>query len=404
MSAPFSRPEAPSEVLAEKYALTRKLGEGHTGSVYEAEHLVVGKRIAVKLLHSRVLDDAAARTRFVAETRASARIAHPNVVDIHDLGIAADGTPYVVMEMLEGETLAQLVQSKGALPPAQACELVLQILAGLGAAHRKGIIHGDLRPHNVIVIRPRSDQALVKVLDFGASRALPESARLSMTLPAAASAYLSPEQLSSDPVDERSDVYAAAAILHTLVRGSAPRSQSAGAEPKSARAENELPKALVELIERGLSPKRSERISSAEEFVEQLRAFLASAPPSVPLSARNPRHTQVPALARRAPGVAGSKPPDSAVMRVHISPRLVTDSLLMSPRLPKAPAPPKLEAGKDFLPMLDDPDRNAREESRAAPTRLPDSKRARVDARPALLAMAIGFAVGIVIAWAAGLI
>lgn len=397
MSVPISHSEEP-EVLAETYALLRQLGEGHVGAVFEAEHLVVGKRVAVKLLHARVGEDSGARMRFVAETRAAARIAHPNVIDIHDLGVTPDGRPYVVMELLEGETLAALVRRRGSLPANDACELVLQILSGLAAAHRKGIIHGDLRPQNVFVMHPRSDQVLVKLLDFGASRALPEK----VELPASDTVYLSPEQLSGDAVDERSDVYATCAILHMLLRGAPPAARSS-VQPKP-RETNEVPKALAEVIERGLSRKRTERIGSAEELAEQLRAFLAAGPASMPNSARNPAHTQVPVRPRKALGVDVSKPPDSAVMRVNLAPRLVTDSVLMSPRLPRAPAPPKLEAGKDFLPMLDDPERDADVEFRSAPTRRADSERQGLDPKPALLAMAIGFGIGILIAWLLGLI
>jgi serine/threonine-protein kinase len=355
--------------------------------------LVVGKRVAVKLLHARIGEDSAARMRFVAETRAAARIGHPNVIDIHDLGVTPDGTPYVVMELLEGETLAALVQRRGPMPASEACELSLQILSGLAAAHRKGIIHGDLRPENVIVMRPRSDQVLVKLLDFGASRALPASAEL----PARARPYLSPEQLSGDAVDERSDVYATAAILHVLVRGTAPARSSVSPKPRDAQG---IPKPLAEIIDRALLGKRFDRIGSAEEFAEQLRALLGTLTQNM-TSVRKPAHTQMPVVARK---VEASKPPDSSVMRVHLAPRLVTDSLLMSPRLPRAPAPPKLEAGKDFLPMLDDPERYGDIEFRSAPTQRADSEQKGLDPKPALLAMAIGFSIGIVIAWVLGLI
>ncbi len=386
MSAPISKSQP--QILAETYALGRMLGEGHAAVVYEAEHLVVGKRVAVKLLRARVADDGA-RMRFVAETRAAARILHPNVVDIHDLGIAPDGTPYLVMELLDGETLASLAHRKGTLPVAQAVEVTLQILSGLSAAHRKGIIHGDLRPENVMLMQPRSDQVLVKLLDFGASRSLPDAS----SLPATALPYQSPEQLDGNAVDERSDVYAVAAVLNRLLRGTSPE----------ARNETQLPKQLAELIERGLAKKRSERITSADEFAEQLRAVVTTAPPSMPISGPGGLH-QIALAARRSPRIDRSKPPDSAVLRVNLSPRLVTDSLLMSPRLPRAPAPPKLEAGKDFLPMLGDPERDSEDAFRSAPTRTPESESKRLDPRPALLAMAIGFGIGIIIAWLAGLI
>ncbi len=405
MSAPL--PHAETRVLDGKYALGREIGRGGSGTVFEAEHLVVGKRVAVKLLHAGAADDPTTRTRFVTEARAAARIAHANVVDIHDLGIAPDGVPYLVMELLEGQTLAQAVAS-APMAFARAIEIVLQLLAGLGAAHRRGLIHCDLKPASVMLTFPRPDQPLVKVLDFGIARSLSEAPD-SRQSPAGTPLYLAPEQVSGEPVDERTDVYAAAAILYKLVTGVDPFSgkshgqlmdQVARGDLRAAHLQNaDVPQGLSELIARGMARRRRDRLGSAEEFSEQLRTFLTTYVPSVPSSLRQGlRNTALPAT-RRKPDA--SKPPESSVMRIDVAPRLLTDSLLVSPRLPKAPAPPKLEAGRDFLPMLGDPERT---EPESQPTEVPRVKRSRLDPRPAILAMAIGFGAGILIAWAAGLI
>ena len=148
----------PVSVLDGKYALLRELGSGGTGTVYEAENLIVGKRIAIKLMNASAFAEPDSQARFVAEARAAARISHANVVDIHDLGVSREGVPYLVMELLRGETLESVIDTRGPLAPAYACELFLQILAGLSAAHAQGIVHCDLKPANVLVTHPRPDR------------------------------------------------------------------------------------------------------------------------------------------------------------------------------------------------------------------------------------------------------
>ncbi len=384
----------------------RELGRGGSGVVYEAESVALGKRVALKLLHAGALPDQESRDRFLAEARSAARVSHPNVVDIQDLGVTDDGAPYLVMERLEGETLADL-QSRGKLAPVLACELVQQVLAGLAAAHRKGLIHCDLKPANVLVTYPLPDTPLVKILDFGANRwalSREEGAGVTWGTPM----YMAPEQVQGEALDERADVYAACAILYVLLTGAEPYTgktarkvmeQVARGELRSALELNPtLPAGLVELLDRGMRRRREERVGSVEELAEQLRKQLDGLRPA-PLSVGSQRLAQVGPSRTRARAEA-SRPPESSVVRIEVSPRMVTDSLLMSPRLPKAPAAAKMQAGRDFMPMHGDPERNREIEQRARPTRQP---RAAAIA-PAVAAMLVGFSVGVVIAWLAGLI
>ncbi len=407
MTAQLSKPKLTT--LDGKYTLLRELGSGGTGTVYEAEHVSVGKRVAIKLLHAMV-EAGDARERAVSEARAAARIAHANVVSIHDLGVTPEGVPYLVMELLQGETLAQLVARQGALPARAACELMLQLLAGLAAAHRNGIVHCDLKPANVIVTHPSPEQPLVKVLDFGIARSLSDGASDSATLVLGTPMYMAPEQVCGEPIDERTDVYASAAILYFLVTGRTPyeapstrelmRQVSRGDFRPVLAANPDVPPALAQLIEAAMQRKRRDRTGSAEELAEKLRAFLgssfaarapdrkiASKPPSVLLQSR--------------PSSARSRPPASAVVKVDLSPRLVTDSLLLSPRLPKPPASPKLEAGRDFMPLVGDT-AGARELARRRASMAMPGGGAGLG--PALIAMLVGFMAGVILAWAVGLI
>jgi serine/threonine-protein kinase len=189
--------------------------------VWEAENVLVGRKVAIKLLHPNLAEDPALRARFLAEARAAARIAHANVVDVFDLGRADDGTPYMVMELVLGETLQTILDTRGAMSPGYACELMLQVLAALDAAHAQGIVHRDLKPANIIVAHPKPDRPVVKVLDFGIAVGLfaegtaPDETGLVFGTPG----YVSPEQATGGEVDARSDLYAAGAILWELLAG-----------------------------------------------------------------------------------------------------------------------------------------------------------------------------------------
>jgi serine/threonine protein kinase len=417
MSAPLAHPEL--SVIDGKYALIRELGSGGAGTVYEAEQLSVGKRVALKILNQGVASDPEFRARFDAEARAAARISHANVVDVLDLGVTADGTPYFVMELLEGETLASLVAAKGPLPPRYACELLLQLLAGLAAAHRKGIVHCDLKPANVMVTHPRPQRPLVKVLDFGVARPLNEPAAAGDGKPAIVMGtpmFMAPEQVCGQAIDERTDVYAASAILYVLVTGEDPFTGKGSREvmEQVARGEHRpvleanpaVPQKLASIISAGMARKRRDRIGSAEELAEQIGQFVdpsVASGPSLPAPARSVRAGQSALLraAQKTTLVPNSEMPESRVVRVDLAPRLVTDSLLMDPRLPKPPARPNLEVGRDFMPLPGDPEHQKNLALRSLRTEVP--KRGG-GIGPAILAMLAGFGVGVVMAWAAGLI
>jgi serine/threonine protein kinase len=418
MSAPLAHPEL--SVIDGKYALIRELGSGGSGTVYEAEQLSVGKRVALKTLNQGVATDPEFRARFDAEARAAARIAHANVVDVLDLGVTPDGTPYFVMELLEGETLASLVAARGPLPPRYACELLLQLLAGLAAAHRKGIVHCDLKPANVMVTHPRPQRPLVKVLDFGVARPLNEPASSSgeakPSMVMGTPMFMAPEQVCGQAIDERTDVYAAAAILYVLVTGQDPFTGRGSREVMEQVARGELrpvtdanpavPPQLANIIQAGMARKRRDRIGSVEELAEQISQFVdpsVASGPSLPASTQSMRAGQVALLraAQKITLVPNSELPDSRVVRVDLAPRLVTDSLLMDPRLPKPPARPNLEMGRDFMPLPGDPEHQRNLALRTLRTEVP--KRGG-GIGPAILAMIAGFGVGVLMAWAAGLI
>lgn len=299
-------------VLAGKYALGRVLGAGGAGTVFEAENLLVGRRVAVKVLRPELSADPGQRSAFLAEARATARVDHPGVVEVLDLGLDRGGTPFIVMELLEGETLRDIVASRGPVPVPYACELLAQLLAAVAAAHRAGIIHCDLKPSNVLVTHPAPDRPLVKVLDFGIAEGLVDHEWRGRT---GTPLYRAPEQALGHPPDQRTDVYSAAAILYELLTGAPPfagdsEREILGEQLRGRLAHlDRLPPALASAIHAALSPDPSARPGSAEELFGRVAAH--ADPTRVaglnPASLRS--RAPIPLVARRAAAAIPPAPP-----------------------------------------------------------------------------------------------
>ena len=409
----------PVSVLDGKYALLRELGAGGAGTVYEAENLIVGKKVAIKLMNPGAFAEKDSHQRFVTEARAAARIAHANVVDIHDLGVGKNGIPYIVMELLRGETLEDMIQSRGPLAPAFACELFLQVLAGLSAAHAQGIVHCDLKPANVLVTLPRPDRPLVKVLDFGVATGVEAATQVDQIV-MGTPMYMAPEQVTGDAVDFRTDVYQACATLFAMLAGQDPFEAYTTRDVMKLVAKGrckdlqelvpDLPEELVSVVKDGMKVKRKERIQSAEELAERLRPFVTSGNfvSLVPVH-RTGSGKPLPLIinpngeasnAGRAPRTPASVIP----VQMPTVPR-VTESLLVSPRIPRAPSTPKLRAGQDFMPMPGAPEYQEMVDARRSQTHVPKRRSSfRRDVMPALIATSVGFGLGVVMAWSAGLL
>ena len=162
------RPVA-GDIIGGKYRVVRVIGDGGMGTVYEARHEVLGTAVALKFLHAELARRAGLAQRFLQEARVSANIQSIHVTRVTDVDMTPDGTPYLVMELLHGESLQQLIDRRGKLPPDEAIDFALQTLSGLEAAHALGVVHRDLKPDNVFVT-PSSGGALLKVIDFGIAK------------------------------------------------------------------------------------------------------------------------------------------------------------------------------------------------------------------------------------------
>lgn len=279
--------------LRGKYRLDQVLGVGGMAAVYAATHRN-RKRFAVKVLHPEVCDDEVSRQRFLREGYAANSVAHPGAVVVLDDDVADDGSAFLVMELLEGKTLEDIWAARGgSLPVHSALWLVRQLLEVLEAAHARDILHRDLKPANLFLTR----KGRLKVLDFGLARVLePCLQRITAgDVPLGTPAFMAPEQAlgKTGEIDARADLWAVGATLFTLISGELVH-EGAGSQQLTARAQTEptrslgsvrpqLPRAVIELVDRALSFDRDERWPSARAMSQALEdAQLATF--GVPLS------------------------------------------------------------------------------------------------------------------------
>ncbi len=266
------------------------LGEGGMGAVYLAEHPEIGRRVAVKVLHTDLTRDPQLLTRFLNEARAANAIHHPNIIEILDSGTTDGGMPYLVMELLEGETLAARVRRLGKLSLAEALDIAYQTASAVGAAHRKNIVHRDLKPDNLFIIADHSNpgRERVKVLDFGIAKLQAKTTPGMMVQTRTGTvmgtpAYMSPEQcLGNRELDARSDIYSLGIILYEMLCGRTPYVSTGFGElldmhlhapfPPPATFGTEVP-ANVETIIRGALAKRpEERTQTMADLQAALKA------------------------------------------------------------------------------------------------------------------------------------
>jgi len=207
-----------------QYRVLEFLGEGGMGTVFSVEHVALGRQYALKVLRTRVIErDATAAQRFLREARTAARVRHPNIVDVFDFGHLPDGRPYFVMELLEGESLADRV-ARGPLPPAEVVAIARQLGEALAAAHDRGIIHADVTPSNALVVHGVDPNGIhVKLVDFGLAELAGEGLRDdNPEFVLGTPAYISPEQLRGLSPTDRSDQYGLGAVLYEMITGHPP--------------------------------------------------------------------------------------------------------------------------------------------------------------------------------------
>ena len=386
--------------LAERYEIIRRIGEGGMGAVYEAKHSIIGKRVAIKVLLEKFLENEELIARLLQEARLASSIGHQNIVDVTDFGTTRDGRAFVVMEFLEGEPLSELIMRDAPLPVERSLAIIKQVASALGAAHDKGIVHRDVKPENVYLVR-RGDLDFVKVVDFGVSKAVrtqeeagSEWQRLTRTGAVLGTPlFMSPEQAGgSEDLDARADIWATALILYECLTGELPfrgsnylggiaQIQNKDVQPPSAlRPELGIPEAVDRMVMHGLEKDRIRRYQHMAAFEQDIERLLAGdadvalddgadARPRLPPSARSrwPWHLAVAAVFALGIGSAAML----ARGGKEIPARAVPSPAPLAPKV-SAPPPPNPELAKPVVEVPpNSPSERIRRPGKSHPVRPP---------------------------------
>lgn len=289
-------------LLGDRYEILAEVGRGRVGIVYKANHRRLEKLLAVKVLFEEVGKDETSIKRFELEAKSSARLSHPNIINVLDFGLSFGGFPYLVMEFIDGCDLHSILSSDTRLPLARAIRIITQVCSALDHAHHRGVIHRDLKPSNIMLLNVEGLPDFVKLVDFGIAKRYDSNEdtieRLTMDGQVLGTpAYMSPEQCQAGKLDARSDVYSLGCVLFKMMTGSAPITGNSiidiihnhiGQEPLSFAAacpDVRIPPAIQEVVLTALEKEPAKRHQSMREFANCLQAAYATCGVSMPTPA-----------------------------------------------------------------------------------------------------------------------
>ncbi len=342
------------QVIADRYHILKKLGEGGMGTVYLAEHVKMGRKSALKVMNPGMNTDPDAIARFNREASNASRLSHPNICGIYDFGETPDGLIYLAMEFIEGTALTDLIEKGGSLAPARAGSIVHQTADALQVAHDAGIVHRDLKPDNIMVAKNRDGTDLVKVVDFGIAKASSSDAqKVTKTgMVVGTPEYMSPEQLAGDKLDGRSDIYSLGLVAFNCITGKLPFPSESAQEAMIMRL-TDRPRTLAEMapdtawpdavqatLDRALARDAAERYQSAAQFgrdfaeaLSEMPAVAATEGATMVIGAQSAAAASAPTKAIPATRVAGktpAKPEPAAVATKSMLPRIAGGGALVA--------------------------------------------------------------------------
>ena len=282
------------QVIADRYSIIKKLGEGGMGAVYLGEHVKMARKSAIKVMNPSMANDPDAISRFNREASNASRISHPNVCQIYDFGETPDGIIYLAMEFIEGAALTDVIEREGALTPVRAARILKQSADALAAAHDLAIVHRDIKPDNIMIVQGRDGSDIVKVVDFGIAKAVAgdeSGQKVTKTgLVVGTPEYMSPEQLSGDKLDGRSDIYSLALVFYRMLTGVLPFQADSAQETmikrltddpmplEGARPDIVFPPKLQTVLDKALARMPSDRYASAADFGRDAEEAVAGLP------------------------------------------------------------------------------------------------------------------------------
>ncbi len=292
-------------LIDERYRVESLIAKGAVGSVYKAKQELLGRQVALKVLHGYLGADPESLVRFHREAKAISRLEHPNLLTLYDFGMTSDGQPYFVMDLLNGTTLAKVLSQEGRLEAKRAINIVRQVLEALSEAHKKGIVHRDIKPPNIVLTDKEDSKDFVKLVDFSIAKMADNSTvdPVQLTVDGiicGSPAYMSPEQCRGGDVDGRSDIYSIGIVLFEALTGKRPFSAKDLVSlmylhvnddpPKLSDVEPELkfPTPLEEIISSALAKDPSERPQSVEALLAKLNTIVEECGDNFPAA---PEHT-----------------------------------------------------------------------------------------------------------------
>jgi len=283
--------------LEERYQILREIGRGGMGIVYEAEHVELGKRVAIKVMLDKYANDVEAIARFKREALAASRIGNPHIIDVAHIGATPDGRPFVAMELLDGKPLSDILKVTGPMQPWRAIHIMRQVLRAVGAAHAKGIIHRDLKPDNIFIVNRDDEHDFVKLLDFGISKIVDTAEQMAATkltttgMVMGTPLYMAPEQATGAPAERGVDIYACGVILFEMLSGRPPFDETnynlliakllTATPPLLSDLRKGLPGSLVAAVHRALEKDPEQRFPTAEVFAQALPSDRAISEPNL---------------------------------------------------------------------------------------------------------------------------